>query len=88
VETSNPRIVVEVLSPSTIDQDQGVKLEGYFSLPSLSHYLIVDPDRRLVTHHSRGADGVIRPRDLRDGRLRLDPPGIEVAVEDLFASAD
>jgi Uma2 family endonuclease len=88
VETSNPRIVVEVLSPSTIDQDQGVKLEGYFSLPSLSHYLIVDPDRRLVTHHSRGPDGVVQPRDLRDGRLRLDPPGIEVAVEDLFASAD
>jgi Uma2 family endonuclease len=88
VETYSPLIVVEVLSPSTIGQDHGVKLEGYFSLPSLSHYLIVDPDRRIVTHHSRGPDGVIRPRDLHDGRLRLDPPGIEVAVEDLFPSID
>ena len=66
----------------------GIKLEGYFSLASLAHYLILDPDRRVVIHHARGREGVIETRILREGRLRLDPPGLEVAVAELFASVD
>lgn len=85
---SNPLVVVEVLSPSTVASDHGIKLEGYFSLASLAHYLILDPDRRVVIHHARGREGVIETRILHDGRLRLDPPGLEVAVADLFASTD
>src|SRR5262249_13841419 len=44
-EVANPLILVEALSPSTEARDHGVKRDGYFTLPSLSHYLIVDPDR-------------------------------------------
>ena len=36
-------IVVEVLSPSTRHIDASKKLAGYFRLPSVAHYLIVDP---------------------------------------------
>ncbi len=41
--------------------------------------------RRSVTHHHRhdGA-GLIRTRVLHGGALELTPPGIAVAVEDLF----
>ena len=88
VEISNPLIVVEVLSPSTTGNDHGIKLEGYFSLPSLAHYLILDADRRVVIHHARGRDDVIETRILHEGRLRLDPPGLDIAVAELFASAD
>jgi Uma2 family endonuclease len=84
-EIRNPSIVVEVLSPSTAARDHGVKLTGYFSLASVSHYLIVDPDRRVVIHHRRGQGDVIETRILNDGILRLDPPGFEVAIGDMFA---
>jgi Uma2 family endonuclease len=87
-EISNPLIVVEVLSPSTAAHDHGDKLEGYFSLESVAHYLILDPDRRVVIHHARGRESVIETRILREGRLRLDPPGLEIVVAELFASAD
>jgi Uma2 family endonuclease len=50
VEVPNPAIVVEVLSPSTRYIDASAKLAGYLGLPSVAHYLIVDPDRRLVIH--------------------------------------
>jgi Uma2 family endonuclease len=73
----NPLIVVEVLTPSTAAVDHGIKLEGYFSLVSLAHYLILDPDRRVVIHHRPGEAGVIETRILRDGALRLEPPGLE-----------
>jgi Uma2 family endonuclease len=84
VEAPNPIIVVEVLSPSTRHIDASAKLAGYFRLASVSHYLIVDPDKRLVIHHARGERDVIATRVVGEGALRLDPPGIEVSVGDLF----
>jgi len=76
----NPVIVVEVLSPSTRHSDTSAKLIGYFKLPSVIHYLVLDPDARTVTHHVR--NGV--PTLLNGGPLRLHPPGIDVTVEDLL----
>jgi Uma2 family endonuclease len=58
-EVPNPLILVEVLSPSTKKKDHGIKLQGYFTLPSLRHYLIIDPDRARLIHHRRAADDAI-----------------------------
>jgi Uma2 family endonuclease len=80
VEASNPIVVVEVLSPSNAMKDLRDKLVGYFLVQSITHYLIVDPDDRLVLHHGRG----VVPEVVRAGPLKLDPPGIELAVEELF----
>ncbi len=38
--------------------------------------------RRVIIHHERGVDGDIATRIVHDGRLRLDPPGIELT--DIF----
>jgi Uma2 family endonuclease len=83
----DPVIVVEVLSSSTAAIDHGRKLSGYFSLPSVQHYLILDPERRVAIHHKRGAGDAIETRVLTDGAAQLDPPGFEVAVEALFPPA-
>lgn len=86
-EVKDPVVVVEVLSPSTAAGDHGVKLDGYFSLAGLQHYLILDPDRRVMIHHKRGQADAIETRVLRDGLVRLDPPGLEAEVGDFFAAA-
>jgi Uma2 family endonuclease len=85
VEIPNPVIVVEVLSPGTKRYDTGAKFSGYLSVPSLRHYLIVDASKRLVIHHRRGDGGAIESGILHKGALKLEPPGIEVRVEALFA---
>ena len=84
IAVSDPIIVVEVLSPSTASIDHGRKLSGYFSLPSVQHYLILDPERRVVIHHKRGQGDTIETRVVTDGVAKLDPPGFEVAVEAMF----
>jgi Uma2 family endonuclease len=84
MEIPNPVIVVEVLSPSTAADDHGVKLDGYFSVRSIEHYLIIDADRRIMIHHKRARDGAIETRMLRDGLVRLDPPGLEAEVAGFF----
>ena len=80
----DPIIVVEVLSPSSAAIDHGPKLSGYFSLPSVKHYLILDPEPRIAIHHKRGQGDAIETRVLSTGFAKLDPPGFEVAVEALF----
>jgi Uma2 family endonuclease len=84
MEIPNPVVVVEVLSPSTAADDHGPKLDGYFSVPSVEHYLILDPDRRVMIWHKRGQAGAIETRILRDGAIRLDSPGLQAEVEGFF----
>lgn len=85
VAASNPVVVVEVLSPSTQAVDTGAKLADYFKVPSIRHYLVIRADRRSVTRHRRRDDGGIETRVAAEGRIALDPPGIEISVEDLYA---
>ena len=86
LEVPNPVIIVEVLSPSTSRIDVSLKLVGYFRLPSVAHYLIVDPTERSVLHHARGAGDAILTRVVTDGSIALDPPGITLAMSDIYGS--
>jgi Uma2 family endonuclease len=87
IEVPEPVIVVEVASPSTRKIDASLKLTGYFSLPSVHHYLIVDPDGPPVIHHRRQGDGTILTSIVHDGVVSLTSPGIEVGVAAIFAAA-
>ena len=86
VEVPNPLIIVEVLSPSTRSVDLSVKLAAYFRLPSLAHYLIVDPAQRLVIHHSRGTGDTLLTRVVTEGGIALDPPGLELVLAEIYSS--
>lgn len=80
----NPIIVVEVLSPSTASFDHGLKLQEYFKLDTVQHYLIIDPVGPLVIHHTRGTGDALSTRIVPSGSLRLDPPGLDVDLTELF----
>jgi Uma2 family endonuclease len=86
MEIPNPVVVVEVLSPSTAADDHRLKVDGWLSLASVEHYLILDPDRRVLIHHKRGQAGAIETRILRDGLIRFDPPGFEAEVAAFFVA--
>lgn len=86
----NPVVVVEVLSPSTAQNDTTYKLENYLSLPSVAHVLIVDPDEKIVIHHAQTDGPECLTRILRSGDvLHLQPvgtwtTGVEVEVGTFF----
>jgi len=48
-----PRLVLEILSPSTSRFD---KLDEYKTVPGLAHIILVDPDAPQAIHWWRGAD--------------------------------
>jgi Uma2 family endonuclease len=87
LEVPNPVIVVEVLSPSPCRIGPTVKLPGYFRLPSVAHYLIVDSGKPMVVHHARGTEDTIVTRIVTEGSITLDPPGLELALADVYGAA-
>lgn len=87
IDVPNPIIIVEVLSPSTEKYDTGAKLAGYFRVPSVRHYLIVDPLGRLIIHHARQDDATILTRIHTDGAIDLTPPGLALPLADVFPPA-
>jgi Uma2 family endonuclease len=84
LEIPNPVIVVEVLSPSSAKRDLADKLAGYYQVPSIQHYLVVDPGDKELIWYRRSGDALAPPQTLREGSLRLEPPGIELALADIF----
>lgn len=87
LELEAPLLVVEVVSPSSARDDTGAKVAEYFSVPSIRHYLIIDPVRSVVIAHRRDASGTILTSIHSAGVLSIDPPGLELAVEDMLAPA-
>jgi Uma2 family endonuclease len=53
----NPKVVIEVLSPSTEKRDRSLKFLAYQQIESLSDYLLVSQDKLLVEHFARQAGG-------------------------------
>ncbi|MBE8987043.1 Uma2 family endonuclease [Nostoc sp. LEGE 12450] len=50
----NPKIIAEVLSPSTSEKDRGEKFTNYLKIPSLQEYLLIDSEKISVERYCRG----------------------------------
>ncbi|WP_298953153.1 Uma2 family endonuclease [uncultured Methylobacterium sp.] len=86
IEVPEPLIVVEVLPSGTGGVDTAGKFIGYFQLPSVVHYLVIDPQQSLVMHHRREGER-LATSILERGFLHLDPPGLRIPLADLFEDA-
>jgi Uma2 family endonuclease len=86
LEVPSPVIVVEVLSQSTRRVDVSHKLAGYFRLPSVAHYLVVDPTQPSIIHHARGGGDAIITHVVTQGRIVLDPPGLQIDLAEIYES--
>lgn len=83
----HPILLVEILSPGTKTVDTTKKLEGYFSLPTVRHYLIIEPLTRSVVHHARDETGKIATVLVKAGELSLDALGVDLELTALFPKA-
>ena len=80
IAAPNPVIVVEALSPGTRGVDTGAKLDGYFRVPSIIHYLIVLRVKRGVIHHRRAPEGISTPALSRAGGSHWTRPASSLTV--------
>jgi Uma2 family endonuclease len=80
-----PKLLIEVLSPSTEGYDRGLKFALYRGLPSLLEYLLVHPDTREASLFRRGADGLFTLHDFNnEARIELASVGCVLDRDELF----
>ncbi len=80
-----PDLVIEILSPSTADQDLGYKHELY-GRHGVNEYWVLDPMAETVAIH-RQRDGVLELSDTLGRRDTLRTPllkGLELQLDDVF----
>jgi Uma2 family endonuclease len=90
---TDPVVIVEVLSPSTMENDRGHKLRFYKSLPTVQHVVLVYSKEMRVEHWSRSDDPsnsddgwVMTPAIYPDETVRLDAVEFEIDLEQVYFS--
>ncbi len=83
-EIPDPLIVVEILSPPAKNFDFSGKLQGYFQVPSVEHYIVIDPDKPLAIHFTRANQSTLTAALASAGALKLEPPGIALDLSAIF----
>ena len=53
---NSPKLIIEVLSPSTENKDRGEKFIHYRKLPSLEEYILIDPRLYYMEQYRRQTD--------------------------------
>jgi Uma2 family endonuclease len=83
----NPILVVEVLSPGTLDYDLGEKFEHYGRIPSLKTVLYIWQDRRQIEIRER-RDGDWKSSKLTaGGAVMIESIACRLEVDALYADA-
>ena len=84
---ANPRVIVEVLSPSTEKHDRVDKWAAYQRLPSLTDYLLVSQHAKRVEHFARSGENAWQYRVLGDGDEIVLVDGSALSVDAIFRGA-
>ena len=87
---TNPRVIIEVLSPSTEAYDRGDKFTAYRGLESLEEYVLVSQGTALIESFYRQADGTWSFAVFAglQGAAKLRSLGIEVPMADVYAGVE
>ena len=86
----NPLLIVEVLSKSTKNYDQGEKFDFYRSISEFAEYILVDQYRYFVKQFAKAEDGRWWLRDFQneDDSLSLVSLGLEIKLKDIYAEIE
>lgn len=85
LEITAPLIIVEVVSPTSGTRDRVRKRSDYFSIASVAHYLVVDPETRTVLHFDRSSWQSEGLTLTESDTVELTPPGLRLPVRRCFS---
>lgn len=82
----NPKIVLEILSPSTEQFDRGEKFADYQRIPELEYYVLISQDEVLVERFARKPNGEWLPDAVteREGSIRFETLDWTLNLSELY----
>lgn len=83
---TNPKAIVEILSPSTADYDYGAKFQFYRMLSSFEEYVLVSQNERRVEVFRRTPDKrwILSTYDGAHTSFPMDSLGLSIPLDDLY----
>lgn len=86
----NPKVLVEILSPSTEAYDRGAKFAHYQGIGSLEEYVLVTQASTRVEHYRRLESGqwLLTVREGDDAVLELPGLGCEIPLAEIYEDID
>jgi len=83
---TNPKVIVEVLSPSTADYDYGGKFNLYRRLPSLEEYVLISQDQARVETFRKtpGNEWVLHTYEGLDATVTIKCLGVSVPLREAY----
>jgi Uma2 family endonuclease len=86
----NPRVIIEVLSPSTEAFDRGTKSTNYRKIPSLREILLVNQHEPLVEQFVRQPDDTWLLQEVAglDGEVEFRSLGCKLSMQQIYADVD
>jgi Uma2 family endonuclease len=83
---TNPMLIIEVLSKSTMAYDRVDKFTAYKSIPSLREYLLVEQHRPHITQFIKRDDGEWIHREYNDLNdvVKLESVGCEFSLSEVY----
>jgi Uma2 family endonuclease len=80
----SPRLLVEVLSPSTEARDRGRKLQCYLACPSVEEYLLVDSRSMRIEIYRKERRKWVYEAFEADDEIELAPLGVRFSLADAY----
>ena len=83
---TNPKVIIEILSPSTADYDYGTKFILYRGLPSFEEYVLVSQNEARVEVYRKTQDGfwVLRTCSGLDAVVPIESIGAMLPLTDVY----
>ncbi len=82
----NPKVIFEILSPSTEQHDRGLKLRHYRKIDSLTDYILVSQSAYHLEQHARQPDDTWLLTDIigREAVLHLPSLNCEIELAEIY----
>ncbi len=77
---TNPQMIVEVLSKSTRNYDQGDKFDAYRTIPEFQEYVLVDQYQVYVKQFTKTAEGYWLLKEYRKAQQTLALTSVDFAI--------
>lgn len=86
---TNPQLIVEVWSDSTVDYDRGEKFKTYRNISSLREYVMIDQSAPYIEYYRRdGHFWVLETVEGLDAHLRLRALECEISFEEIYRQVE
>ena len=87
---TNPTVIIEILSPSTMDYDRGEKFQLYRKIPSLKEYVCISAMQVGIEKYTRKGDFQWLLQDFYsiDDSIVFESLGITLSIADVYQDID